>query len=198
MTQERRVGKYGSFAELAAHERPDRDFRITHLERAGSPVAILAPHGGLIEDGTSEIAALIAGTDHALFCFEGMKPYGHNRDLHITSHRFDHPDCIAMVAPREVVVSVHGCRGDRQIFLGGLDRPLTSLLERQIAAAGYDVLTHGHQYPGLHPSNICNRGVRRRGAQIEITQDLRSSAQRIKIADAARAAIGAFLEERAR
>ena len=67
------MGKYASFAELALHEADGRDFRVVRIDRPGSTVAILAPHGGRIEAGTSEIAELIAGTEHSLFCFEGLK-----------------------------------------------------------------------------------------------------------------------------
>ena len=100
------MSKYASFEELAEHEAQGRDFRVRRIERTGARVVILAPHGGKIEEGTSEIAALIAGADHSLFCFEGLKSYGRNRDLHITSHRFDHPDCLDMAARHDIVVSV--------------------------------------------------------------------------------------------
>jgi phage replication-related protein YjqB (UPF0714/DUF867 family) len=183
------AGTYASFAELAQHEAPGRDFRVTQLDRSDSRAVILAPHGGLIEVGTSEIAALIAGTDHSLFCFEGLKSYGRNRDLHITSHRFDHPDCLAMAAQREIVLSVHGCMGRAQIFVGGLDSELAERLSSELAAAGFDVISDGHKYPGRHPFNICNRGLRRKGAQLEITHDLRAPVHRETIARAARAAI---------
>ena len=65
---------------------------------------MVAPHGGLIEVGTSEIAHIIAGSEYSLFSFEGLKPYGANRDLHITSHQFDHPDCLAMAARSESII----------------------------------------------------------------------------------------------
>lgn len=164
------------------------------IDRPGSRVAIIAPHGGLIEVGTSEIAGLIAGTDYSLFCFEGLKSHGHNRDLHITSHRFDHPECLAMAAEREVVLSVHGCMGRAQIFVGGLDVELAERLSNALAAAGFDVISDGHKYPGRHPLNICNRGLRRMGAQLEITHDLRAPEHRETIARSVRAAIADFIE----
>jgi phage replication-related protein YjqB (UPF0714/DUF867 family) len=143
----------------------------------------------MIEVGTSEIAELIAGTDYSLFCFEGLKSHGHNRDLHITSHRFDHPACLALAAGRETVVSVHGCLGQSRIFVGGLDLELATRLSKELALAGFDVVTDGHKYPGRHPSNICNRGLRGKGAQLEITYDLRASVHRETIARAVRAAL---------
>ncbi len=186
------VGKYASFAELAQHERHGTDFRVRRIERSGSRTIILAPHGGKIEEGTSEIAALIAGAEHSLFCFEGLKPFGCNRDLHITSHRFDHPECLDMAARRDIVVSVHGCVGRGRIFLGGLDDELSGRLSVGLETEGYSVITEGHRYPGRHPLNICNRGLRGRGAQLELTHDLREPEHHGVIARAVRAAIADF------
>ena len=186
--------RYASFAELAEHEAQGRDFRITQVERPGSRVAILAPHGGMIAEGPSEIAALIAGTEHSLFCFEGLKVCGNNRDLHITSHRFDHPECLELAGRRDVVVSVHGCRGHSQIFVGGLDVDLALRLSIGLAGAGFEVIADGHKYPGRHPFNVCNRGLRKKGAQLEITHDLRESRHHERIARAVRTALQDFTD----
>jgi phage replication-related protein YjqB (UPF0714/DUF867 family) len=183
------MSKYASFAELAAQEQEGRDFRALRIDRPDSPVAIIAPHGGEIEAGTSDIAGMIAGTEHSLFCFEGLKADGRNRDLHITSHRFDHPDCLAVAARAQIVLSVHGCKGHGQIFVGGLDEELAAALAGALTDAGYDVVAQGHRFPGRHPMNICNRGLRRRGAQLELTHDLRRPGHFAAIAAAARSAL---------
>jgi len=186
--------KYESFAELAARETQGRDYRIRALERKGSPVIVVAPHGGSIEVGTSERAELVAGTEHSLFLFEGLKTaYGANRDLHITSHRFDHPHCLALAATRDVTLAIHGCRGESHIYLGGLDLALTALLGKHLRAAGLTSSIDGHRYPGRHPLNICNRSARGRGAQLEVTNDLRTGGARPVIAAAVRAAIDNYL-----
>jgi phage replication-related protein YjqB (UPF0714/DUF867 family) len=183
------MDRYGSFSDLKLHERPDVDYRVVRVDRPDSPVIILAPHGGEIEVGTSQIAALIAGDEHSLFCFEGLGTGAGSRDLHITSHRFDHPDCIALAACRRVVLAVHGCRGHAQVFVGGLDVDLSHCLTHRLARAGFDVVADDHAYPGRHPLNICNRGSRGRGAQLEITHDLRAAEHREAIASAVRDAI---------
>jgi len=156
-------------------------------------VLIVAPHGGLIEAGTSEIAELIAGNDFGLFSFEGLKPYGTNRELHITSHRFDHPVCLAMAARANVVLSVHGCLGHTRIHIGGLDTPLADALAESLRTAGFPIEPASERYPGRHPFNICNRGARGQGAQLEITHDLRASKpSHAAIAYAVRSAIAQF------
>jgi phage replication-related protein YjqB (UPF0714/DUF867 family) len=180
----RRSSKYSSYAELAHHEVQGRDYRVRASRRAHSPVLVVAPHGGMIEVGTSEIANSVAGAEHSLFSFEGLKPYGANRDLHITSHQFDHPDCLAMAACSETVLTVHGCLGESMIHVGGLDEDLAARLARHLRDAGFAVNAASEKYPGRHPLNICNRGSRAKGAQLEITYDLRAGASSTAIARA--------------
>jgi phage replication-related protein YjqB (UPF0714/DUF867 family) len=183
--------KYTSFAALAAgDEIAGQDYNITVRERPHSGVLIIAPHGGSIENGTTELADLIAGADYSLFAFNGLKPRGRNRDLHITSHNFDHPGCIALAARHAVVLGVHGCKGESsQIYVGGLDDELATLLTAKLGAAGLPIAAPGHRYPGRFPLNICNRGARGRGAQLEFTHDLRSPTARSLIAPLVRAAL---------
>lgn len=80
---------YGNFDELRRGEWNGINFRVS-LTKRNSSVAIIAPHGGWIEPGTSEIGAAVAGDDCNLYCFEGLRNRPHG-DLHITSHRFDEP-----------------------------------------------------------------------------------------------------------
>jgi phage replication-related protein YjqB (UPF0714/DUF867 family) len=146
----------------------------------------------MIEIGTSEIARLIAGHEYSLFVFEGLKPYGTNRDLHITSHQFDHPACLAMAGRCDGVLAIHGCVGEARIHIGGLDEPLKHALAKDLADAGFAIELDSPRYPGRHRLNICNRGARGRGAQLEITYDLRSGAA-AEIACGARQALSAWL-----
>src|SRR5215472_51196 len=153
------LDKYDSYeALIAGGEIEGTDFDITVCERPESAALIVAPHGGTIEIGTSEIAALIAGDDYSLFTFNGRKKeWGNNRDLHITSHNFDHPSCIALASKHSVVLAVHGCRGESpQIYVGGLDDELTTLLTERLQAVGLPATSSGHKYPGRNPLNICN------------------------------------------
>jgi phage replication-related protein YjqB (UPF0714/DUF867 family) len=182
-------GKYGSFAELARHEIEGKDYRVEVLERAQASVLVVAPHGGMIEAGTSQIAASIAGADFQLFCFEGLKPYGENRALHITSHRFDHPRCLELASRSALVLSVHGCLGESRLHVGGLDLEAAGCISQALAAAGIDVEWPSARYPGRHPSNICNRGMSGKGVQLEITYDLRAGGRGAAIAAAVRAGL---------
>ena len=87
--------KYDSFSQLAKSETKGQDYRVCLVDR-DSTTAVIAPHGGGIELGTSEVAEAIAADDFSFYAFEGIKSAG-NRDLHITSTQFDEPACVALV-----------------------------------------------------------------------------------------------------
>ena len=183
--------KYFNFEALSRSE-PSDDWRIIRADRPDSLVLIIAPHSGCIEPGTSELATQIAGDDYSLYCFEGLKRRG-NRDLHITSHHFDEPSALELAAPSAVIVGVHGCLGEGAIYVGGLDAPLVELLAGALKIARLPVFASDHHYPATHPNNICNRGIRGLGAQLEITSDLRRGHAIPQIAQAVRSAIAVHI-----
>ncbi len=84
---------------------------------------------------------------------------------------------------------------DSQVFLGGLDEELKLLLAARLSEAGFPVATEGHKYLGRNPLNICNRGLRGRGAQIELTRDFRGPEYRKVIAPIVRNAITEYLSQ---
>ena len=184
---------YTSFAELDGREILGTDYRVRWLERPAARVVVIAPHGGGIEIGTSQLAARIARGRHSLFLFEGLKPAWQNRGLHITSHRFDHPQCVALVSCKPVTLAVHGCRGESRIYVGGLDTELKRLLTAKLSDAGFPATSDNHPYLGLNPLNICNRGARARGVQLELTRDLREPAARAPIADVVRGVLADYV-----
>ena len=166
---------YKSFADLKAHEREGTDFRIRVAKRR-SPVAVIAPHGGKIEARTSAITMAIADDLFSSYCFEGLKKK-HNETLHITSHRFDEPRCLALIAKCDRVVGVHGLSGIRKmVIVGGRDRALRNRICAGLTAARFNaVVGAGGRYSANDPRNICNRGKKKKGVQLEITRALRSS-----------------------
>lgn len=134
---------------------------------------VIAPHGGRIESGTDEIARAIAGRTFSWYTFLGLKGSG-NRDLHLGSSHFDEPRCLKLLAAHDWVLAIHGC-GDpgEAVFLGGLDQELKQELALALRAEGLAAVSAGHAYPGRDPRNICNRGARGCGVQLELTRDLR-------------------------
>jgi phage replication-related protein YjqB (UPF0714/DUF867 family) len=167
--------KYQDFADLIRHEREGVDFRICRTIRP-APVAIIAPHGGGIEPGTSEIASAIARDRYCLYCFEGLKRCS-NLDLHITSTNYDEPTCLDLLARCDVVVSLHGLDGEQKhIDVGGRDFGLRDAICRSLEKLGFDaqVVERG-AHAGVSPENICNRGRGGAGVQLEIARALRDT-----------------------
>lgn len=166
---------YPDFETLSNHERPGIDFRIL-VRRARSKFAIVAPHGGGIEPGTSEIADDLAALEWSYYAFEGMKASG-NSDLHITSTRFDEPMCLTLAGQSTVVVTIHGEHSDADgdgVFIGGLDAKLGRRLGVALRAKGFAVGRHPDpRLQGLEPNNVCNRGASGEGVQLELSRTVR-------------------------
>jgi phage replication-related protein YjqB (UPF0714/DUF867 family) len=167
--------KYPDFETLSRNERAGIDFGIL-VRRAKPAFAIVSPHGGGIEPGTSEIADATAGSELSYYAFEGLKSSG-NSDLHITSTRFDEPLCLTLVGESEVVVTIHGEHSDEDgagIFVGGLDEKLGRRLGKALRSEGFVVGRHPDpDLQGIEPENLCNRGKSGQGVQLEISRGLR-------------------------
>ena len=181
---------YRGFADLAKHQVRGRDFDILICRRSSSRIAVIAPHGGGIERGTSEIAGAIAGEDFNLYTLEGIRPSGNYDALHLTSQLFDEPECLALLEKCSVVVAIHGCKGtDARVLLGGLDGDLKVQLAEALAGAAITVEPEGHRYPATNPNNICNRGRSGKGVQLELTGPLRGSATAARLVSAVRSVL---------
>ena len=186
MKVERMVDTYKSFSELKQHE---TDYSFERRDR-GSDVTILAPHGGLIEPHTTEIARLIAADDYNYFCFNGLKQ-GSNQDLHITSTRYDETRALELVQKSQTVIAVHGCAlPETMVFVGGLDRDLRELVTENLEERNIPSMRAGRRYGGLDPNNICNRGLSGGGVQLEISRPLRDNPKAwVTLAESVRQAV---------
>ena len=170
-----RKDKYNNFDERRLAERRGVDYRICVAVRADPvAVAVIAPHGGKIEPGTSEIAAAIASVSYRLYCFEGLRSRPH-RDLHIKSTNFDEPSCLDLISSCRIVIAVHGLLGEEEaVHVGGRDRPLRDAVNQNLRDAGFEakIVTTG-DHAAVSPNNICNRGLSGAGVQLELTRALR-------------------------
>lgn len=163
---------YSNFAELAANNRENVDFRITVTER-GNDVTIVAPHGGRIEPGTSEIASKIAGHDFNLYLFEGIRQ-ARNFDLHITSKNFDEPRAVKMMRESIAGISIHGFKSDsiESVCIGGLNDRLGLAIGVALEKADFRVEQPCRKYGGSSKNNIVNL-PQKSGVQLEIPFGLR-------------------------
>lgn len=170
-----------NFNELASHYVESVDYRIT-VQNRNSQVAIIAPHGGKIEEGTSEIATTIAGDEFNLYIFEGIMKDNNYESLHLTSHRFDDKRCIQVISECTSVISIHGCSGNHEeVLLGGRDIDLKQKLLNSFEKYGIKVRVENHKFQATDKRNICNRGCNGMGVQIEVTRGLRLSSNRSSI-----------------
>ena len=180
------AAQYASFSDLAAACEEGSDYVVHVAKVDGRGVAIIAPHGGRIEPGTSEIARQIAGEDLNLYLLEG-KMRGSYEALHLTSHLFDDVRCLELQANCDYTISVHGCSGDEeQVLVGGLDEELKLKLVAAINGAGIMAFIDEHRFPARNPQNIVNRNRRRIGAQLEFTAAARKSTNVNAVAEAVR------------
>ncbi len=186
---------YRGYEDLARAHTEGVDYAVHVRYPQESGVAVIAPHGGRIEGGTSAVARLIAGLEHGLYLFEGLRTAGDNFDrLHLTSHCFDEPRCLELIGSCDTVIAIHGYASPgADVLLGGRDEHLKRELGPALAAQGLSVLTAGHKYPGLDPRNVCNRGRSGQGVQFELSARLRREHDWSGLVQAVRSVLGRAL-----
>ncbi|MFD5464690.1 poly-gamma-glutamate hydrolase family protein [Kitasatospora sp. NPDC127059] len=158
---------------------------------------VIAPHGGGIEGGTSELCLAVAGYHpvglaptppggpvHDFWMFEGLRATD-NGALHVTSTHCDDTVARAMCSGSLNVLSLHGCTatragleaGARAVLVGGLNSAFRQYLMEEFATAGIRAVTASgeEEIAGIAPENICNRSMLGMGAQLELTTELRAA-----------------------
>ncbi|MFF5918288.1 poly-gamma-glutamate hydrolase family protein [Streptomyces flavochromogenes] len=141
--------------------------------------------------------AAILPTVHDYFMFEGLLSSG-NRALHVTSKNCDDHVALSTAASHLNVLSLHGCQfdqlklptssfpatGDRGVaVVGGLHAEFRTALVTEIRNAGFQAVdAYDSRYSatlgdfnGSHVTNPCNRTMLAKGAQLELTTELRES-----------------------
>jgi len=167
------VDIYKNFDQLARDQRGGIDYCIQR-ECRDSQVLVIAPHGGGIEPGTSEVARALAGEDYSWYCFEGIKNEGNQR-LHISSIAFDEKICEAMLKEARLAVVVHGCEGEQPIvYVGGLQQHLIKATVSALVDAGFTAILDTTYHSGQYPKSLCNRSASGKGIQLELSLGLRS------------------------
>ena len=157
--------------------------------------AVVAPHGGGIEAGTSELCLAVAGYHPATlevtppggvtydyWMFEGLRA-DNNAALHVTSTGCDDGVAVSLCAGSLNALGLHGCTtraagqpdGAEVALVGGRNPTLKRYLLEELAAAG---LTAVDAAPicalnGDEATNIANRTLLGMGGQLELTTPLR-------------------------
>ncbi|MET9954877.1 poly-gamma-glutamate hydrolase family protein [Streptomyces sp. NPDC006339] len=181
---------------------------ITDNDRyASAPLnttAVLAPHGGGIEAGTSELCMAVAGykpfdhgTDPSLAAEAGQvqrdfwmfEALANSADQHVTSTHCDDPAALAVCAGNLYAVALHGFAGpERKVIIGGRDERFKRNLAASFEKCGIGpstgnpdwnvtvvVAAPGDPINGDDPANIVNRTRTGAGAQLEISTGLRQA-----------------------
>lgn len=200
---------YQSMSELYLHEVEGVNYNrrwYRHLWRyethknypRENEIFIMAPHGGSIESGTSELALATAGftsdfdqhpattNTYDFFIFEGINSGKQNGRLHVTASHYNEKVANELVQNSIISLAFHGCtdeqpdestgEGYNACLIGGLDLTLMKLLEKALKKA------HFKAYITLQPTlngdltgNIINKNKRGAGAQFELTTSFRRS-----------------------
>jgi phage replication-related protein YjqB (UPF0714/DUF867 family) len=177
------VDLYANYALLAAATQAGTDFRIELVYR-DTNLIIVAPHGGGIEAGTSELARAISGQevsgeDWSVYRFEGIRS-SNNGELHITSTNFDEPRCMWALSNSTRAVALHGYSDTAMVVqVGGLD---TFVRDRVISAINNAVFSPDNVtavvatggLAATEPANIVNEGLSKAGVQLEISSAVRN------------------------
>lgn len=164
---------YKDFKSLSAVEKEGTDFQL-FVNKTNSRIAIVAPHGGGIEPGTSEIAKSIAGKDLTCYSFEGIKNKENKKYLHITSTNFDEPKYVKICKTSDYVVAVHGAEENgKTVYVGGRNKDLKHRIIKKLKDAGFNAQEDTTNHSGQNNGNICNKGVKKEGLQLEISKGLR-------------------------
>jgi phage replication-related protein YjqB (UPF0714/DUF867 family) len=156
---------------------------------------ILAPHGGGIERGTSELCLAVAGYHPAnlpitppaavtydYWMFEGVRE-DDNRPLHVPSTGCDDQWAVSLCAGACNALSLHGFEPkppldpDAQLILvGGKDTALHDLLLPAFKKAGLKAVDPGQgELDGNDDKNIVNKTRKGEGTQLELSTPLRDA-----------------------
>lgn len=153
---------------------------------------VVAPHGGGIEPGTSELCVAIAGYHPATLAATGGAVYDYwmleglrsadNDQLHVTTTHCDDAMALSLCGGARTVLSLHGCSvatagGMGTVLVGGRDTVLRGLLIARLDDAGFDAVdATGHpSLGGVAPENLTNRTLLGAGAQLEIVMPVRAA-----------------------
>ena len=176
-----------SYEEILARKYvPGRDFRIEFGDSNLDRSLLIAPHGGGIEPGTSEIMRAVADIGGwAWYEFAGFLRQGNKEALHLASTDFNEPTLLDLLPRTAFVLAFHGASESHEpvVYAGGkwelgrqaavqsINAVFGDHGIRALDATGNDTPAH---LSGLEDSNITNRGRLAKGVQLEFSRGARN------------------------
>ncbi|NJH99081.1 hypothetical protein GLV88_01215 [Staphylococcus hyicus] len=160
---------YGSMTQLMKATKEGVDWKIFTKDEH-NPTVIVAPHGGGIEPGTTEIAGSIAKKANAgFYTFQGIRPQN-NSELHVTSINYDEPKAREMIGQSERTVTIHKTgREGADVYIGGRDTALKHKIMDSLTHKGFIVKEANGNIAGEGIKNITNMNKRQAGVQLEVS-----------------------------
>src|SRR5436309_466442 len=114
-----------------------RDFRVEFGDSKLDRCLLIAPHGGGIEPGTSEIMRAVADLGGwAWYEFAGFLRQGNREALHLRSTAFNEPALLGLLPQTAFVIAFHGALEAREpvVYAGGRFKPGRETIARSINA----------------------------------------------------------------
>ncbi|HYV92652.1 MAG TPA: poly-gamma-glutamate hydrolase family protein [Chitinophagales bacterium] len=172
--------KYSNFKALKKSVRSE--FYNIEIKIRDKGILIFSPHGGGIEQGTSEICKCVANYGYSYYLFEGKRK--NCKRLHITSTNFDEPTLLRLLSTHQDAISIHGMTDElakdigADIFIGGLNRNLITITTKVLLSYNFrtsnNIENNSLRLNGTDLNNVTNRCSSRKGMQIEISEKLRT------------------------
>jgi len=168
---------YKSFSELQQGEQEGIDYTVD-CKKGIYPVTIVAPHGGLIEPGTSNIAWGIVDGVFNGYRFNGNTPRGEQWRLHVKATNFDDERMLELIDASDFCLAVHGwVENSNAVYVGGRNEEIRHRMLIRLQQQGYDARDAiGSRYDirGISPKNFINRVE---GLQLELCKGLSQKLQ---------------------
>lgn len=166
---------FRSMTQLFAHTKEGVDWKKETKKRV-SNVIIVAPHGGNVEKGTTELTKMVANDNHYDYYSFTILNRKNPEKFHVTSANYNDPTLLKMVKSKDFAVSIHGAKGDKPvIYLGGLDRQLKEAIKQQLVKAHFNVKIAPTYLGGDLKQNFVNRDFKDKGVQLELSTAFRKS-----------------------
>jgi phage replication-related protein YjqB (UPF0714/DUF867 family) len=175
-----------SYNEILEKYLPGRDFRVEFGDNNIERCLLVAPHGGGIEPGTSEILKAVAELGGwAWYEFAGFLRQGNKEALHIPSTKFDEPTLMGLLPRTNFITSFHGADGAGApvVYVGGAwglgrEAMIASIngTSKKHGMHATDAVEHAAavNFRGVDKSNITNRGKLGEGVQLEFSREARN------------------------
>jgi phage replication-related protein YjqB (UPF0714/DUF867 family) len=165
---------------------PGRDFRVTYGDNRIEQCLLIAPRGGGIAPGSSEIMRAVAEAGGwAWYEFAGFLRQGNRAGFQVASADFDEPTLLGLL-PRTAFATVfHGSgpAGDPLVYVGGLwtegREIVVASMNRAFEKHGIRALDAAQSrvseiLQGSGARDLANRGKLRAGVQLEFSREARN------------------------